>query len=63
MSEITVKASAKGYFGGPRDPGDVFQVPAGSKATWFKEVAAVTPAPTKKHVGPISLRQTGEDLV
>ena len=63
MSEITVKASAKGYFGGPRNPGDVFQVPAGSKATWFKEVADVKPTNVKKHTGPISLRQTGEDLV
>lgn len=38
---MKVIATARGYYGHLREPGDVFDVEDGSKATWFKP-------PTKK---------------
>ena len=32
---MKVTATARGYYGKLREPGDVFDVPTGSKATWF----------------------------
>jgi len=53
--EITVKASAKGFYNGPRDPGDVFQMPEGSRGSWFKEVSS-------QPVGKKATVPTDEDL-
>ena len=64
MAEITVKATAPGYFGGPRAKGEVFQVPAGSKGKWFTEtVEAVGPAPkaVPQANKPVPLRSVSVD--
>lgn len=37
---MQVKAIFRGYHGALREPGDVFDVPKGSKATWFEPIAA-----------------------
>lgn len=37
---MKVKAIAMGYHGSLREAGDEFNVPEGSKATWFEPVAA-----------------------
>lgn len=44
-ASVAVRATKKGFYGVVRDPGEVFQVPAGSKGSWFVPVekpAAVT---------------------
>lgn len=37
---MRVIATERGYFGVLREPGDVFDVPERSKATWFEPVKA-----------------------
>ena len=36
---MKVKALDRGYHGALREPGDEFDVPEGSKATWFEPTA------------------------
>ncbi len=43
---MQVRAIAAGFYGHYREIGDVFEVPSGTKATWFapaKQVAAEAP--------------------
>ena len=35
---MQVRATKKGYHIGPRNPGELFEVPNGSKASWFEPV-------------------------
>jgi hypothetical protein len=37
---MLVKAKAKGHFGSLREVGDEFEVPHGTKGSWFTPVAA-----------------------
>lgn len=43
---MKVKAIELGYHGALREPGDEFDVPKGSKASWFEPIAAQA---EKKH--------------
>jgi hypothetical protein len=45
---MRVIATAKGYFGGLREPGDEFEVPDGAKGSWFAPVAAEDAKPAGK---------------
>lgn len=67
---MKVKAISMGFAaGGRRRPGEVFEVPMGSKATWYtpvdEPVGAEKPAPRRKS-GTLTLaeggRQVGADL-
>ena len=40
---MKVIATAKGYYGQIREPGDVFEVPKGATATWFEEAEDYEP--------------------
>lgn len=44
---MQVRALSIGFFGGRRRPGDVFDVPEGTKATWFAPVGETTAAPAE----------------
>ena len=45
---MEVVATAVGFAGALRQPGDKFEMPEGSKATWFKETKpAAEPKPGK----------------
>lgn len=44
---MEVIATKMGYHGKLRDPGDTFDVPEGSKATWFKPTGGVAIAAPK----------------
>lgn len=35
---MQVTATAKGYFGSLREPGDTFEVPKGTTGSWFQPV-------------------------
>ena len=41
---MLVKATAKGYLGSLREKGDEFEVPDGTKGSWFKPVSTETVA-------------------
>lgn len=41
---MKVEAIKTGYFGKLREPGDVFEVPNGAKASWFTPVKGSKPA-------------------
>lgn len=41
---MKVTATARGYFGKLREPGDTFDVPSGSKGNWFVPVKAARAA-------------------
>lgn len=45
---MKVIATKKGYFGKLREPGDEFDVPEKSKASWFNPVEAAKAAETEK---------------
>lgn len=45
---MKVIATKKGYFGKLREPGDVFDVPEKSKASWFEPVKADKPDKPEK---------------
>lgn len=40
---MKVTATKQGYFGKLREPGDVFEVPEGEKASWFEPVPVEEP--------------------
>lgn len=44
---MRVVATAPGYFGALRVEGDEFEVPDGTKGSWFKPVAADVAKPSK----------------
>lgn len=64
---MRVKATQFGFFGGSRRrPGDVFEVPDGTKGAWFTEVskgASVEPAEKKvsARAKPVALSQLGKE--
>lgn len=65
---MRVKATQFGFFGGSRRrPGDVFEVPDGTKGAWFTEVpvkgASVEPAEKKvsARAKPVALSQIGKE--
>lgn len=45
---MKVIANKKGYFGKLREPGDEFDVPEKSKATWFEPVKKQDDKPAEK---------------
>lgn len=53
---MKVVATAKGFYGGSeRNPGDEFDVPRGSKASWFKTVKGEVDAESvREALGPTS---------
>jgi hypothetical protein len=53
---MKVIAKQLGYFGKLREPGDEFEVPEGSKASWFVPVEKVESKKPKAN-------DTGKDLV
>lgn len=65
---MKVKATQVGFFGGVRRrPGDEFEVPQGTKGSWFAEVpqkgASVEPAEKKvsAKAKPVALSQIGKE--
>jgi hypothetical protein len=48
---MKVTATKPGYHGKLREPGDTFDVPAGSKATWYVPASAETEASGKNGGG------------
>lgn len=65
---MKVKATQFGFFGGSRRrPGDEFEVPQGTKASWFAEVPVkgASAEPAEKKVSakakPIALSQIGKE--
>ena len=62
---MQVRALAFGFFGGRRRPGDVFDVPEGTKGTWFAPVtASEAKAPAGKKPAapqPQALSQLGKN--
>lgn len=61
---MKVVATARGYLGAIREPGDTFDVPDGTKGSWFNPVADVpVEAPVKvgKSKGKPDPNDTGED--
>lgn len=72
MSEVTVQATAKGYYLGPREPGDKFKMPLNKdgsqpKGSWFnilpQEPVKEAPARDVKEKKPATTVLTDEDLV
>ena len=62
---MKVKAISPGFHKGRRRAGDEFEVPDGSKASWFVPViesAAKQQGPAAKQQGPAA-KQQGADLV
>lgn len=55
---MKVIASKQGYFGKLREPGDTFDVPDGSKASWFAPVDAAA-----KNAKRAEKAEKAEDLV
>lgn len=55
---MKVKAVKQGYFGKLREAGDVFEVPDGSKASWFEAVE-----PAEKPQARKAAKQEPADLV
>lgn len=47
---MQVAATSKGYFGAIREPGDVFEVPAGVTGSWFAPVPKAPPEKPKPKV-------------
>lgn len=65
---MKVKATSAGFFGGMRRRvGDVFEVPDGTKGTWFTAVpakgAAVEPVdkPKRAKAAPVALSELGKE--
>ncbi len=59
---MKVVATQKGYFGGQvREPGDEFDAPEGSKASWFKPVPAAEPVEPVKKAGKGSKSASADD--
>lgn len=59
---MRVIATAVGFFDNLRQPGEEFDVPEGSKATWFKPVKADEPE-GKPARGRKAAGEQAEDLV
>ena len=49
-ASVQVRATKKGFAGVVRNPGDVFDVPAGSKGSWFVPVEKPAAAKAKGDV-------------
>ena len=61
---MKVVANQRGYLGAIREPGDTFEVPDGTKGSWFDPVPEVpVAAPTKagKPKGKPDPNDTGDD--
>ncbi|MGL4350140.1 MAG: hypothetical protein ACRCT2_06165 [Plesiomonas shigelloides] len=56
---MLVIAKVRGYFDGIREPGDKFNVPDGSKATWFEPVEKSKEA--KEPVAKVKKEGEGSD--
>lgn len=63
---MQVIATARGYHGSLREPGDTFEVPDGAKATWFAPVEkAASAKPTRPQAKTKAQddAEKGDDLV
>lgn len=57
---MQVVALERGFFGSLYEPGDTFEVPDGSKASWFEKVeggTSVPPEPTADIQEPMALSE------
>lgn len=59
---VEVVATAKGYYGAIREPGDKFEVPQGTTGSWFELVEAEgKPKATRKSAKPAAQAAESED--
>lgn len=60
---MKVIATAKGYYGFLRQPGDVFEVPNGTKGSWIEPYKETKAAPQKATKDSKAENSKVEDLV
>lgn len=60
---MKVIATKQGYFGKLRQPGDEFEVPAGSKASWFQPVEKKANGKGGKNPEAPATEKPADDLV
>lgn len=60
---MEVIATAKGYHGSLREPGESFDVPDGTKGSWFQPAEAPEPKPAPKGKGKTAEPDPGDSEI